>query len=86
MEPPSPTYDDDFRDAEHIKLPPSPTKEDQPPLPADEDRPSSSAHEDRPPSARDDELLPARPDSVHNMSPHQDEGRPPTTDPGSARR
>ena len=92
---PSPTYDDDFHDVEHVELPPSPAEEDQPPLPADEDPPSSSEHEDRPPSAIDDDLLPAHPDLVHNVSPHQDEGRlpaqetpavrdaesPPTTDP-----
>ena len=77
MVPPSPTYDDDFRDAEHVELPPSPAEEDQPPLPADEYPSSSSEHEDRPPSARDDDLLPACPDSVHNVSPHEDEGRPP---------
>ena len=75
-EPPSPTHDDDFRNAEHVDLPLSPAEEDQPPLPADEDRPTSSAHEDCPPSARDDDPLPARLDSVHNVSPHQDEGRP----------
>ena len=76
-EPPSPTYDDDFRDAEHVELPPSPAEEDEPPLPAHEDPPSPSAHEDRPPSPRDDEVLSTCPDSVHNLSPHQDEGRPP---------
>ena len=27
-EPPSPTYDDAFREAEHVELPPSPTEED----------------------------------------------------------
>ena len=75
-EPPSPTYDDDFREAENIELPPSPAKEDQPPLPAEEDLPSSSEYEDRPPSARGDDLLPAHPDSVHNVSLHQDEGCP----------
>ena len=75
--PPSPTYNDDFRDAEHVELPPSPTEEDQPPLPAEEGLPSSSEYEDRPPSARDDDLLPACLDSVHNVSPHQNEGRPP---------
>ena len=76
MELPSPTYDDDFRNAEHFELPPSPAEEEQPPLLAKEDLPSSFEHEDRPPSARDDDLLLARPDSVHNVSPHQDEGRP----------
>ena len=74
---PSPMYDDEFRDAEQVELPPSPAAEDEPPLPSHEDPPSPSAHEDRPPSARDDEVLPARLDSVHNVSPHQDEGRPP---------
>ena len=36
-EPPSPTYDDDFRNTEHVELPPSPPKEDQHPLPTDKD-------------------------------------------------
>ena len=76
-EPPSPAYDDDFRDVEHVKLPPSPAEEDEPPLLAHEDPPSPSGHEDRPPLGRDDEVHPARPDLVHNVSPHQDEGRPP---------
>ena len=70
-EPPSPTYNDDFRDAEHVELPPSPVEEDEPPLPIDEDPPSSSEHEDCPPSARDDDLLLARLDLVHNVSPHR---------------
>ena len=74
---PSPIYDVDFRDAENIPLPPSPAEEEEPPLPEHEDQPSSSAHEDRPPSPREDDLLPACPDSVWNVSPHQDEGRPP---------
>ena len=65
---PSPTYDVDFRDAENVPLPPSPAEEEEPPLPAPEDRP---------PSPRKDDLLPARPDPVRNVSPHQDEGRPP---------
>ena len=63
-EPPSPTYNVDFRDAEHVKLPPSPAKEDEPPMPAHEVPPSTPAHEDRPPSPREDDLLPACPDSV----------------------
>ena len=74
--PPSPTYDDEFHDVEHVELPPSPAEEDQPLLPAHEDPPSLSAHEDRPPSARDDEILPARPNLVQNVSPHQDEDCP----------
>ena len=76
-EPPSPTYDVDFRDAENVSLPPLPAEEEEPPLPEHEDQPSTSAHEDRPPSPREDDLLSARPDSVPNVSPHQDEGRPP---------
>ena len=63
-EPPSPTYDVDFRDAENVPLPPSLAKEEDPPLPEHENQPSTSAHEDRPPSSREDDLLPARPDSV----------------------
>ena len=69
-EPPSPTYDDDFCDVEHVELLPSPTEEDKPPLLAHEDSPSPSAHEDRSPSARDDEVLPTCLDLVHNVSPH----------------
>ena len=84
-EPPSPTYNDEFRDAEHVELPPSPTAKDKPPLPSHEDPPSPSAHEDRPPSARDDEVLSARPDLVHNVSPHQDEGRPPVQETPAVR-
>ena len=76
-EPPSPTYGVDFRDAEDVPLPPSPAEEEEPLLPAPEDQPLTSAHEDRPPSPREDDLLPARPDPVQNVSPHQDEGRPP---------
>ena len=76
-EPPSPTYDVDFRDAEHVPLPPSPVEEEEPPLPAQEDPPLTSAHEHRPPSSRQDDLLPAHPDSVQNMSQHQNEGCPP---------
>ena len=84
-EPPSPTYDDEFHDAEHVELPPSPAEEDEPPLPAHEDPPSPSTHEDRPPSPRDDEVLPTRPDSVQNVSPHQDEGRPPVQETPTVR-
>ena len=62
--PPSSTYDDEFHNAEHVELPPSPAEEDQPLLPAHEDSPSPSAHEDRLPSPRDDEVLPTHPDSV----------------------
>ena len=76
-EPPSPTYDVDFHDAENVPLPPSLAQEEEPPLPKHEDQSSTSAHEDRPPLPREDDLLPARSDSVRNVSPHQDEGRPP---------
>ena len=76
-EPPSPTYDANFRDAENVPLPPSPAEEEEPSLPTPKDQPSTSAHEDRPPSPREDDLLPARPDPVRNVNPHQDEGRPP---------
>ena len=69
-EPPSPTYDVDFRDAENAPLPPSPAEEEEPQLPEHEDQPSTSAHEDRPLSPREDDLLPACPDSVRNVSPH----------------
>ena len=75
-EPPSPTYDVDFRDAENVPLPPSPAEEEEPPLLEHEDQPSTSAHEDRL-SSREDDLLPARSDSVRNVILHQDEGRPP---------
>ena len=77
MEPPSPTYDVDFRDAENVPLPPSPVEEEEPPLPEHENQPSTSVHEDRPPLPREDDLLPARPDSVRNVSSYRDEGRPP---------
>ena len=77
MEPTSPTYDVDFRDAENVPLPPSPAEEEEPSLPEHEDQPLTSAHEDRPLSPREDDLLPARSDYVRNVSPHQDEGRPP---------
>ena len=94
-EPPSPTYDVDFRDAENVPLPPSLAEEEEPPLPEHEDQPSTSTHEDRPPLPREDDLLPARSDSIRNVSPHQVEGRllvqetlevrdsesPPATDP-----
>ena len=84
-EPPSPTYDVDFRDVENVPLPPSPAEEEEPPLPEHEDEPSTLAHEDRPPSPREDDLLPARPNSVRNVSPHQDEGRPPVQETSEVR-
>ena len=82
---PSPTYDVDFRDAEHVELPPSPAKEDEPLLSAHENPPSTSAHEDRPPSPREGDLLSALPDSVWNVSPHQDEGCPPVQETPAVR-
>ena len=83
--PPSPIYDDKFCNVEHVELPRSLAEENQSPLPAHEDPPSPSAHEDRPPSPRDDEVFPARPDSVQNVSPHQDEGRPPVQETPAVR-
>ena len=80
IEPPSPAYNDDFRDAQHVDLPPSPTKEDLPPLPAEQDLLSSSEDEDRPPSPVDDDFLRTRPNEVQNLSPHQNAGRPPAQD------
>ena len=60
---PSPAYDDDFRYAQHIDLPPSL---------AEQDLPLSFEDEDQPPSPADDDLPPTHPDEVHNLSPHQD--------------
>ena len=76
-EPPSLAYNDDFRNAEHVELPPSPVEEDHPPLAAEEDLSSLSEDEDCPPSVGDDDLLPTRPDEVHNLNPHHDAGRLP---------
>ena len=64
---PSPAYNDEFRDAQHVDLPPSPVEQDLPP---------SSEDEDRPPSPVVDDVPPTRPDEVYNLSPHQDAGRP----------
>ena len=79
-EPPSPTYDDEFHNAQHDDefrdtqhdddLPPSPAEEDLPPSPAEQDLLSSSEDEDRPPSPADDDLPPTRPYEVHNLSLH----------------
>ena len=85
MELPSPAYDDDFRDAKHVELPPLPAEEDHPPLLAKEDLSSSSEDEDCPPSTGDDDLLPTHPDEVYNLSPQQDEGRPPTQETPAVR-
>ena len=46
---------------------------------------STAAHENRPPSPREDDLLPAHSDSVWNVSPHQDEGRPPVQETPAVR-
>ena len=74
--PPAPAYDDDFCDAEHVELPPSPAEEDYPLLPTKQDLSSSSEDEDHcPPSRTDDDLLPTCLDEVHDLSPHHDAGR-----------
>ena len=75
---PSPTDEDEFHNVQDDDdFPPSPTEEDLHPTPTDEDLSPSPIDEDLHPLPTDLDLPPTHPDEDHNLSPHQDVGRPP---------